>query len=118
MPTYMRAVAPDAIRSAYPQKEVTILLGRLDHALIDPSKDDSCAGLAQGAHRLNRGVRFLGALDDYYGSGAHTTRVVLVPGAGHGGAAMFTSPEGRDVLLEADASAGVAASPDRQSRGG
>jgi len=99
----MRAVGPEALRSSYPHKDVTMLLGRLDHALIDPSKDDSCEGVAQGAHRLNRGVRFARAVDDQYGSGNHKTRVVIVPGVGHSAAAIFTSPEGRGVLLGTDA---------------
>jgi len=99
--TYMRAIGPEALRSSYPHKDVTMLLGRLDHALIDPSKDDTCEGVAQGAHRLNRGVRFARAVDDQYGSGNHKTRVVIVPGVGHSAAAMFTSPEGRGVLLGA-----------------
>jgi hypothetical protein len=99
--TYMRAVGAEAIQASYPRKDVTILLGRLDHAALDPSKDDSCEGLAQGAHRLNRGIRFVRALDDYYGAGNHDTRVAIVPGVGHSASGIFASPDGRRALLEA-----------------
>ena len=102
--TYMRATGSETIQASYSQKDVTILLGRLDHAVIDPSKDDSCEGLAQGAHRLSRGIRFVGALDDYYGAGDHHTRFVIVPGVGHSASGIFNSPEGRSALLEADRS--------------
>ena len=101
---YMRAIGPETIRSSYPRKDVTILLGRLDHTVLDPSKDDSCEGLAQGAHRLNRGVRFVRAVDDYYGAENHRTRVVIVPGIGHSASGIFASPAGRSALFEADRS--------------
>jgi hypothetical protein len=97
--TYMLALGPDGIRAAYPRKDVTILLGRQDYQILDPSKDDSCEAQAQGAHRENRGIRFVQQLDRSYGPGQHQTRVVLVPGVGHNTRAMLTSPEGRAALL-------------------
>ena len=96
---YMRAAGAEQIRASYPQKQVTLLLGRLDHNVLDPVKDDSCEASAQGAHRLNRGIRFVGELDKHYGAGQHNTRLVIVPGAGHSAWAMFNSPAGRDVFL-------------------
>ena len=77
---------------------MTILLGRLDYAMVDPSKDDSCEAVAQGANRINRGIRYVRQLDQQYGAGQHGTRLVMVPGAGHSARAMFTSPEGQATL--------------------
>lgn len=96
---YLRPLGLDGIREGYARKDVTVLLGRLDHELLDPSKDDSCEALVQGAHRVNRGIRYVQHLDQQYGSGQHGTRLVIVPGAGHSARAMFTSPEGRATLL-------------------
>jgi hypothetical protein len=98
---YMRPLGADGLRAAYAQKDVILLLGRLDYDRLDPSMDDNCAAEAQGANRLNRGIRFVQHLDGGYGAGAHHTRVVFVAGAGHSARAMFTSPEGRAVLAGA-----------------
>jgi hypothetical protein len=97
---YLRPVGAEQIRATYAQKDVVVLLGRLDHEMLDPAKDDSCEAIVQGAHRLNRGIRYVQQLDQQYGIGQHHTRVVIVPGVGHNGRGIFTSPEGRAILLE------------------
>jgi pimeloyl-ACP methyl ester carboxylesterase len=96
---YLLPVGADAIRASYAHQDVIVLLGRLDYQMLDPSKDDSCPAVVQGAHRLSRGIRFLQHLDRNYGPGQHGTRLVVVPDVGHNGRAMFTSPEGRAALL-------------------
>jgi hypothetical protein len=96
---YLQPVGADAIRAAYPNKDVTILLGRQDYQQIDPSMDAACPAMAQGANRLSRGLRFVQHLDANYGPGGHHTRAILVPGVGHNARGMFTSAEGRAALL-------------------
>jgi len=96
---YLRPIGPEGIRAAYAQKEVTLLLGRLDNQLLDPTKDDSCEAMAQGAHRLGRGIAFLAHLDTHLGREHHRTRRVVVPGVGHNARAMFNSPEGLSALF-------------------
>lgn len=97
--TYLNALGPDGIRAAFARKDVTLMLGGMDFQMLDPSKDDSCAAIAQGAHRQSRGYWFLQHLDQSYGPGGHHTTLVRVPGVGHSARDMFTSPEGRAVLL-------------------
>ncbi|MFN8637110.1 MAG: alpha/beta hydrolase [Chloroflexota bacterium] len=97
--TYLSALGPDGIRAAYAQKDVILMLGGLDFQMQDPSKDDTCAAMAQGAHRQSRGHRFFQSLNQNYGPGGHHTTLVRVPGVGHSARDMFTSPEGRAVLL-------------------
>jgi hypothetical protein len=96
---YLQPLGPDGIRANYARKDVTLLLGRMDYQMLDPSKDDTCPAVAQGANRLSRGLRFAQFLDATYGPGAHHTQAVLVPGVGHNARGMFTSSAGRAALL-------------------
>jgi pimeloyl-ACP methyl ester carboxylesterase len=96
---YLRPLGPDGIRNAYAQKNVTILLGRLDFDSQDPALDASCGAMIQGANRLNRGIRFVHDLDSQYGVGLHHTKIAFVPGVGHNARGMFGSPSGRTALL-------------------
>jgi hypothetical protein len=104
---YLRPLGPDGIRSAYAQKDVTVLLGRLDFDSQDPALDASCGAMVQGANRLNRGIRYVHDLDSLYSVGQHHTRIAFVPGVGHNARGMFTSPAGRAAILgEVDGKAG------------
>jgi hypothetical protein len=96
---YLQPLGPDGIRDNYARKDVTILLGQMDHQMLDPSKDDTCPAVAQGANRLSRGLRFAQFLTATYGAGVHHTHAVVVPGVGHNARGMFTSPAGRAALL-------------------
>jgi hypothetical protein len=99
---YLSGLGPDGLRAEYAKKNVTLLLGGLDFEMIDPSKDDSCAAVAQGAHRQTRGYRFFQHLEQGYGPGGHGTTLVRVPGVRHSLREMLLSPEGRAALLGID----------------
>lgn len=56
----------------------------------------SCAGMAQGATRMERGLRFAKHMSEGYAA-QHTT--IVVPGCGHSSRCMFTSEAARSVLF-------------------
>jgi hypothetical protein len=99
MPAYVTA-SPAVLESSYVTRDVVYMLGQRDVNPNHPALDKSCMGEAQGPYRLARGRSYFQYLQLRHPSGlAH--QLIEVPGVGHDGDAMFTSPQGRAVLFGA-----------------
>ena len=100
-----KQVDPQALRRAYLARDVTYLLGTADTDAGHRQLDRSCAGEAQGATRLARGLAFVAVV---VGADTHQ-RVLEVPGVGHNSTRMLASGCGRLALF----GAGECAAADR-----
>jgi hypothetical protein len=99
---YLNAVGPETLRGQYAARQVRYLLGDQDTDTTDPSLDTRCAATMQGRHRLERGERYVASLGRVLGNEVYARHTVaLVPGAGHGVRATFTSAEGQEALFGA-----------------
>jgi hypothetical protein len=99
---------------AYLARDVTLLLGDEDCDPAHPALDRSCAAMAQGEHRLARGLayaRYIAAR----GTTEHTHAMHRIPGAGHDADAVFGSSAGLAALF---GERGQAASSATQQHGG
>ncbi len=97
LPAYAEGRDAVALERHYVQQSITYLLGDQDTNPNHPALDKSCAAEAQGPYRLARGLNYY-----HYLQGRHpglTQRLVEVPGVGHDGDAIFTSPAGRQALF-------------------
>ncbi|UQS13929.1 alpha/beta hydrolase [Pseudomonas sp. HS6] len=98
-PIYSGGQTPAQLESRYVKREVIYLLGQQDTDPQHPALDKSCAAKAQGAYRLERGKLFFGYLLRRHPEGVNQ-RLVEVPGVGHNGDGMLTSPEGQKAIFE------------------
>lgn len=98
MPVYAGGQTSPQIEGSYIKRDVTYLLGQQDIDPQHPALDKSCEAEAQGAYRLIRGHNFFDYLLRRNPQGVNQ-RLVEVPGVGHDGDGMFTSPEGQKVLF-------------------
>ena len=98
LPIYAGGQTPQQIESVYIKREVIYLLGQQDTDPQHPALDKGCEAEAQGAYRLVRGHNFFDYLLRRNPQGVNQ-RLVEVPGVGHDGDGMFTSPEGQKVLF-------------------
>ncbi|NKF27809.1 MULTISPECIES: alpha/beta fold hydrolase [unclassified Pseudomonas] len=98
-PIYAGGQTPAQLEGRYVKREVIYLLGQQDTDPQHPALDKSCAAKAQGAYRLERGKLFFGYLLRRHPEGVNQ-RLVEVPGVGHNGDGMLTSPEGQKALFE------------------
>src|SRR5690606_24622542 len=92
--------APEMVRR-FLARDVVYLLGGADNDPAHRFLDRSCAGRAQGPHRLGRGQAYAGYLHALAGDGPLGHRLMVVPGTGHDNRAMFGSSEGREALFGA-----------------
>ncbi|QGZ64922.1 alpha/beta hydrolase [Paraburkholderia acidisoli] len=106
LPSYARnaglspeaALTPAALEAAYVRRDVTLLLGDRDCDPEHPALDRSCAALAQGANRLERGRAYAQYLRErHLGEPAHPVHEIA--GAGHDADAVFGSAAGRAALF-------------------
>lgn len=88
-----------ALEAGYVGRDVVMLLGDKDVNPDHPALDKSCAAEAQGPYRLLRGHNYFRYLAARHPAGS---RHVLheVPGVGHDGDAMLTSPCGLAALFD------------------
>ena len=86
------------MEQAYVERDITYLLGAKDTDPNHPALDKSCEAEAQGAFRLERGKNYFEYLTQRHPQGLNQ-RLVEVPGVGHNGEQMFTSPEGQKALF-------------------
>ena len=98
-PIYAGGQTPAQLEGRYVKREVIYLLGQQDTDPQHPALDKSCAAKAQGAYRLERGKLFFGYLLRRHPEGVNQ-RLIEVPGVGHNGDGMLTSPEGQKALFE------------------
>ncbi|MFO2464625.1 alpha/beta hydrolase [Pseudomonas sp. 15FMM2] len=98
LPAYAAGRSPQELETAYAAKDITYLLGQQDTDPNHPALDKSCAAEAQGAYRLIRGHNYFDYLKQRHRQ-IHQ-RLVEVPGVGHDGDKMFTSPEGQAALFD------------------
>lgn len=99
MPPYVTE-SPSVLESTYVGRDVVYMLGMNDTDPNHPALDKSCMAEAEGPYRLARGRSYYAYLQMRHPSGlAH--KLIEVPGVGHDGDAMFTSPQGRAVLFGA-----------------
>ncbi|WP_460133811.1 alpha/beta hydrolase [Pseudomonas sp. S1_E04] len=97
LPAYAEGKDAEQLEQAYVSRDITYLLGQQDTDPNHPALDKSCAAEAQGAYRLIRGHNYFDYLRQRHPQLRQT--VVQVPGVGHNGDGMFTSPEGQKVLF-------------------
>ena len=98
-PAYVAAASPGDLEQRYVSRQVTYLLGTRDTNPDHPALDKSCMAEAQGATRYARGHAYA-AVMAARNSGTPNHRVVDVPGVGHDGDRMLTSPCGLAALFD------------------
>ncbi|MBN2978350.1 hypothetical protein BFW88_23995 [Pseudomonas fluorescens] len=97
LPAYAEGRGPQQLEQAYVSRDMTYLLGQQDTDPNHPALDKSCEAETQGAYRLIRGHNYFDYLKLRHPQLRQT--LVEVPGVGHDGDGMFTSPEGQKVLF-------------------
>lgn len=98
LPAYAKVEPPQQLEQAYVGRDITYLLGAEDIDTNHPALDKRCEAEAQGAFRLVRGKNYFEYLTRRHPQGLNQ-RLIEVPGVGHNGDRMFTSPEGQKVLF-------------------
>ena len=98
LPAYAEGQKHRQLEQAYVERDITYLLGAKDTDPNHPALDKSCEAEAQGAFRLERGKNYFEYLTLRHPQGLNQ-RLVEVPGVGHNGDQMFTSPEGQKALF-------------------
>jgi pimeloyl-ACP methyl ester carboxylesterase len=97
LPAYAKGQSPAQLEQAYVSRNITYLLGQQDTDPNHHALDKGCEAETQGAYRLVRGHNYFDYLKQRHPQLGH--RLVEVPGVGHNGDGMFTSPEGQKVLF-------------------
>lgn len=97
LPAYAKGQGAEQLEQSYVSRDITYLLGQQDTDPNHPALDKSCAAETQGAYRLIRGHNYFDYLKQRHPQLSH--KLVEVPGVGHDGDKMFTSPEGEKVLF-------------------
>ena len=97
LPAYAKGQSAEQLEQAYVSRDITYLLGQQDTDPNHPALDKSCEAETQGAYRLIRGHNYFDALKQRHPQ--LTQKLVEVPGVGHNGDGIFTSPEGQNVLF-------------------
>ena len=98
LPAYAEGQTAKQLEENYVKREVVYLLGQQDSDPKQPALDKSCEAQAQGANRLARGRNYFAYLKRLHPQGL-SQQLIEVPGVGHDGDGMFTSPEGQKVLF-------------------
>ncbi|WDG41833.1 alpha/beta hydrolase [Pseudomonas synxantha] len=97
LPAYVGQQGAQQLEQAYVSRDITYLLGQQDTDPNHPGLDKGCEAETQGAYRLIRGHNYFDYLRQRHPQLTH--KLVEVPGVGHDGDKMFTSPEGEKVLF-------------------
>ncbi|AUG43310.1 hypothetical protein CXP47_26625 [Pseudomonas chlororaphis] len=98
LPAYAAGQTAQQLEQRYVKRDITYLLGKQDTDPHHPALDTSCAAEAQGAYRLIRGHNYFDYLKQRHPQGLQQ-QLLEVPGVGHDGDKMFTSPEGQKALF-------------------
>ena len=97
-PPYLVDPATQMLEADYAARDVIYLVGELDTNPAHPALDRSCMAEAEGPTRLDRAHNYYAALQARDGEQLRQ-RLIGVPGVGHDGDAMFTSPAGLAALF-------------------
>lgn len=98
LPAYAEGQTPAQLEESYVPRDIVYLLGQQDIDPNHPALDKGCEAEAQGAYRLARGRNYFEYLKRRHPQGL-SQQLVEVPGVGHNGDEMFTSPEGQKVVF-------------------
>lgn len=98
LPPYAAGQTAQQLEQRYVSRNITYLLGQQDTDPNHPALDKSCEAQTQGAYRLIRGHNYFDYLKQRHPQ--LTQKLVEVPGVGHNGDGMFTSPEGQKALFQ------------------
>ena len=98
LPAYAEGQTAAQLQESYLKREVVYLLGQQDIDPNHPALDKSCEAKAQGPSRLARGRYYFDYLKRLQPQGLKQ-QLIEVPGVGHDGDGMFTSPEGQKALF-------------------
>jgi pimeloyl-ACP methyl ester carboxylesterase len=98
LPAYAEGQTLAQLEEKYVKRDVVYLLGQQDIDPHHPALDKGCEAEAQGAYRLIRGRYYFDYLKRSHPQGL-SQQLIEVPGVGHDGDGMFTSPEGQKVLF-------------------
>jgi hypothetical protein len=92
---YVGLLSATQVRTEYPARRVTYLLGEADTGSQD--LDQGCEANFQGRNRLRRGQLHFRFMNEFFPANRHKLRTV--PGVGHTASGMYESPVGREVLF-------------------
>jgi len=98
LPAYAQGQTPATLAQQYAKRDIVYLLGQQDTDPNHPALDKGCEAKAQGPNRLMRGRNYFEYLKREHPEGLNQ-QLIEVPGVGHDGDGMFTSPEGLKVLF-------------------
>jgi pimeloyl-ACP methyl ester carboxylesterase len=98
-PPYLSAPTPAELEQRYVARQVIYLLGTRDTNPNHPALDKSCMAEAEGPYRYARGHAYASAMQVRDG-GTPNHRLWDVPGVGHDGDKMLTSPCGLQALFD------------------
>lgn len=98
LPAYADGQPAAQLQENYLKREVVYLLGQQDIDPNHPALDKRCEAEAQGPYRLARGRFYFDYLKRLQPQ-ALNQQLIEVPGVGHNGDGMFTSPEGQKALF-------------------
>lgn len=97
-PAYLNDRTPEQLEAAYIQRRVSYLVGGDDDDPAHPALDKSCPAEAQGSQRVARATSYFHYLQARH-PGALNQQFHVVPGVGHNGARMLTSPCALDAMF-------------------
>lgn len=102
---YLSSVADSTIRGQFKERDVVYLLGAMDNDPNHSQLETTCAAMAQGNHRLERGIIYFNHLKQYYNSNYSfdinsTQNIVVVPNAAHSSAQLILSTEGLAAMFD------------------
>ncbi|WP_426438024.1 alpha/beta hydrolase [Bradyrhizobium genosp. P] len=98
-PPYLAEPSPAALEQAYVARRVIYLLGTLDTDPNHPALDKSCMAEAEGPYRYARGHAYV-AVMQARDNGTPNHSEWDVPGVGHEGGKMLTSPCGLTAVFD------------------
>ncbi|MGE8065520.1 alpha/beta fold hydrolase [Pseudomonas sp. NPDC089569] len=98
LPAYAEGQTAGQLQEKYLKRDIVYLLGQQDIDPRHPALDKSCEAQAQGPYRLARGRFYFDYLKRLQPQG-FSQQLIEVPGVGHNGGGMFTSPEGQKALF-------------------
>jgi pimeloyl-ACP methyl ester carboxylesterase len=99
LPAYAEGQTAALLQEKYLKRDIVYLLGQQDVDPNHPALDKSCEAKAQGPYRLARGRYYFDYLKRLQPQGLQQ-QLIEVPGVGHNGDGMFTSPQGQQALFQ------------------